>query len=144
MSDNWLEIADEAIDAQAIMQQIGERVDGYEREGEIDPVSIAEVVRQEIIGSPIGGDALTQWISVWPADCNLVPKYYKIDWRIPILGPINALVRRIIRAEIDRYLLPSLEKQTILNHKLLNALQALAQENEELKQALAESSHSAE
>jgi hypothetical protein len=69
---------------------------------------------------------------MWQDDCDLVPRNYTIDWRTPIMGPIHAAIRRIVNAEIRRYLLPALEKQSFLNRKVLQTLDELARENQAL------------
>jgi hypothetical protein len=93
-------------------------------------------------GDP-AGNALTEWIAVWLRDCDVVPRNYRIDWRLPILGPIHAWIRRIINSEVRRYLVPALEKQSFLNRKTLEMLdtllkrqKALSRTNEHLRQEI--------
>ncbi|MCL5958817.1 MAG: methyltransferase domain-containing protein, partial [Chloroflexi bacterium] len=51
-------------------------------------------------------------------ECEVVPGEYAIDWQNPILGPLNAQLRKIINAELRAYVRPMLEKQTHLNYKI--------------------------
>ena len=113
MGDDWLEIADEDIDVKEIMRRIRERI--AERKGslppdETDPAAVAADLWKEMIGDPNQETARGKLSSVRPRDCDIVPRHYEIDWRIPILGPIHAVVRKVINAEIRRFLIPSLEK----------------------------------
>jgi hypothetical protein len=75
-------------------------------------------------------------VTIRQRDGDIVPRYYAIEWRIPILGPIHAKVRRIINDEIRRYLMPSLRKQSTLNRQMLRALNDLGQENARLRQEI--------
>ena len=140
MSDDWLEISDDAINAEEIMQQVRERialrtgVSPSEEAG--NPATIAEALWTEMIGEPASRPGLEKRFPIRRCDCDIVPSYYVIDWRIPILGPVHALVRRIINAEIRRYLSPSLEKQSQLNRQVLRVLQDLVKENERLRQEI--------
>jgi hypothetical protein len=131
MGDNWLEIADQGIDAQAIARQIRDRMASMDKAS--DPADIVETIRQEMFGMPVDTLALDKRISIWQQECDIVPRSYVIDWRTPILGPIHAFVRRIINAEIRRYLLPVLERQSYLNQKILQAFQDLTQENARMR-----------
>ena len=136
MNSNWLEIADEDVDAQETMRRIRERmslwIDAAQAEELGDPVEILEATRRQAFGSSVDVSLWRERVSVWQRDCEVVPRGYVIDWRTPILGPINAWVRRIINAEIRRYLLPALEKQSYLNQVMLHALESLIQENARL------------
>ena len=142
MSEDWLEIPDQEIDVKEIMQRIRERV--AERQGgatyhdaeALD--AIADATREQTLGAQEGISIAGKRIPIWQNDCDIVPRHYVIDWRIPILGPIHALVRRVINDEIRRYLMRSLEKQAHLNRKMLQALQELAQENAYLRQEIIE------
>lgn len=141
MGENWLEIPDESIDAQELMSQIERRISAHNEEAE-DLVAVVQAVRQEVIGMPLFDATLgSERIALWQNDCDIVPHDYVIDWRVPILGPINALVRRVINAEIQRYLLACLRKQTHLNRQILYVLQQLADENERLKRQIEELTH---
>jgi len=91
-----------------------------------------------MIGGTAGESASGNHISIRQRDCDIVPRYYVIDWRVPILGPIHALVRRIINAEIRRYLLPALEKQSQLNRQMLRILEDLVKENGCLRREIEE------
>jgi hypothetical protein len=139
MSENWLEIADEDIHVEEIMRRIRERIAA--REGslppdEIDPARVAADLWKEMIGDPTEETAGGKLASIRSRDCDIVPRHYEIDWRIPILGPIHALVRRIINAEIRRFLIPSLERQSSLNRRLLQVLRDLERENASLRAEL--------
>jgi hypothetical protein len=142
MSDNWLEISDDAIDAGEIVRRIRERIirrAGVSPSEEAEsPAAIAEALWREMIGDPAGGSASRNHIAIRQRDCDIVPRSYVIDWRIPILGPVHALVRRIINAEIRRYLLPSLEKQSQLNQRMLRMLEDLVEENRRLRREIEE------
>jgi hypothetical protein len=137
VSDDWLEIPAEDVDAQEIMEQIRPRVAGrvgtssYEKDE--SPVAIADALRQDMIQN-----ATDIEIPLQRRDCDIVPRNYVIDWRVPILGPIHALVRRIINAETRRYLSPSLEKQSYLNRQLLRLLNELVAENRRLRREIEE------
>jgi hypothetical protein len=141
MNENWLEVSDENVNVEDIMRQIRERV---ARHGDVPPPgeaerpeAVAENLWKEMIGDTADGPA-SQPISIRQRDCDITPRYYVIDWRIPILGPIHAIVRRIINAEIRRYLFSSLEKQSRFNRQVLKALTGLAQENARLQQEIEE------
>jgi hypothetical protein len=141
MSDDWLEIPDEEIDVVEIMQKIRTRVAqrGDTVTSEMpDPTAVAVALQAEMIGEPVDSSALGRHVSIRQNDCDIVPRHYVIDWRIPILGPIHAVVRRVINAEIRRYLSPSLKKQSHLNRKVLRALRALAEENVHLHRQIEE------
>src|SRR5690606_41931981 len=92
------------------------------------PIS-ARDLREAMLGSDVDDMGVE--------DCEVLPRDYVIDWRIPILGPIHAFVRRIVNAEIRRYLEPGLIRQTRFNRWVLRELQALQQENDALRRELA-------
>ena len=144
MSADWLEIGQGDVDAQEVARRVRERLSRRDRSppGGEDPLAVARALWEERIG-PLAhgadvdgapadgrttGAASAGWISTWQDDCDLVPRNYTIDWRMPILGPIHAAIRRIVNAEIRRYLLPALEKQSFLNRKVLQTLDELARE----------------
>ena len=142
MTDDWLVIHDDQIDVEDIMRQI--RANLARRKGEpaaesdVDPVAVS----QELWTSMIGDTAHFRYgadnIPLTRHDCDIVPRSYLIDWRIPILGPIHSIVRRLINAEVRRYLDASLTKQTRFNESVLHILRQLAQENRNLRQELDE------
>ena len=138
MDDNWLEILDENIDAREIMRQVRTRIaqrSGYSpSDVDQEPVVIAKELWQEMFAPE--ELIITQQIGIWQHDCDIMPNSYKIAWRIPILGPLHAIVRRIINDEIRRYLLRSLDKQTRFNRQVLHALRDLARENARLHQEI--------
>jgi hypothetical protein len=140
MSDQWLEISDENVDVEQIMRTIRERIAGRgDGPGETDPAAVAADLWHEMIGDPTDDSLEGRLASIRPRDCDIVPRHYTIDWRNPILGPIHAVVRKVINAEIRRYLAPTLEKQSTLNRQMLQVLRDLAQENARLRQELAAS-----
>jgi O-antigen chain-terminating methyltransferase len=140
MSDDLVIIHDDQIDVEDIMRQI--RANIARRKGQsgersdLDPVAVSRELWEGTIGDTarfqqqIGGVPLTRY------DCDIVPRDYVIDWYIPILGPIHSVVRRVINAEVRRYLETSLHKQTRFNENVLRALRYLAQENDNLRQEL--------
>jgi hypothetical protein len=132
MDENWLEISG-GVDAQAIMRQIRARL--AQRQGDTAPEAAANALWEEMLGEA-ARQAMSGEISIRREECDLVPHNYAIDWRIPILGPIHAVVRRVINAEIQRYLLASLRKQSQLNLQMLRAIKALQIENRQLRAEL--------
>jgi hypothetical protein len=100
-------------------------------EVDLDRAGAAVPARGELSGA----------VARWLQDCDLVPARYEIDWRVPIIGPIHAAIRRLINAEIRRFLLPSLVKQSHLNRVVLRLLQELEQENVRLCQEMARLRH---
>jgi hypothetical protein len=144
MSEDWLEIKDENVNVEEIMRQIRERIavrSGTTLPDEQKPEAVAQTLWKEMIGGAEEGSAIGKHVSIRQRDCDIVPRYYVIDWRIPILGPIHAVVRRIINDEIRRYLFPSLEKQSRFNRQALRALESLSQENARLRQQIEELEH---
>lgn len=142
MNDNWLEIPDENINVEEIMRQIRERIarrSGVSLSEEAErPENVVEDLWRESVGD-IGKEVVFgKRVPMQRRDCDIVPRYYVIDWRIPILGPVHAVVRRIINAEIRRYLLSSLEKQSSLNRKVMQVLKDLARENARLHREIEE------
>jgi O-antigen chain-terminating methyltransferase len=151
MGEPWLEIADPEIDAQEVQGRVRERMQERQKalvgedaprhgdvpaaEGGLDPAGIAASLYRERFGRA-WDDPVPDDIAALEQDCDIVPENYVIDWRVPILGPIHAVVRRLIHAEIRRYLLPMLQKQSHLNRRMLQALDALRRENEQLRRAL--------
>jgi hypothetical protein len=136
MDENWLEISNENIDVAEIKRQIQVRLAKRRETSAVvteDPASIARELWLEIIGDTMGEMDQDKSILLTQRDCDIVPRHYVIDWQIPLLGPINALLRRLINAEIRRFLLPSLEKQSFFNRQMLQAMQALAEENRRLR-----------
>lgn len=139
-SDAWLDIPGEDIDVAEIMRQIRERI--ARREGTIPaededaPAMVASALWQEMIEDWAEEFKLGETVSIRRRDCDVMPRNYVIDWRIPILGPIHSVVRRVINDEIRRYLMPSLKKQSTLNRRLLRALKELSRENAELRREL--------
>jgi hypothetical protein len=141
MTDDWLEIADDEVDVQEIMRVIRARI--ASRRGEmppdgVDAAAVARELREEMLGRPVDDSPAGRLAALRARDCDIVPRQYTIDWRVPILGRIHAVVRRVINAEVRRYLVPSLEKQSSLNLSLLRVVADLVQENERLCRRLDE------
>jgi len=138
-NDDWLEIRDPDVDAAEVAERVRERMAAREdlpqAEGsEKDPRALVDDLRRQMIDRDTNGDGLP----IDERDCDIVPRNYVIDWRVPILGPVHALVRRLINAEIRRYLMPALEKQSYLNRQMLRLLDDLLQENKRLVQEIDE------
>lgn len=137
MNEDWLEISDEDVSVEEIMRQIRERM--ARRNGIVlsedmeDPASVANALWLEMIGDSSDEQESSPTISIRRRDCDIVPRHYVIDWRIPILGPIHSVVRRVINDEIRRYLLSSLEKQSGYNRRVVQVLRNLVQENVRLR-----------
>ena len=136
MSDAWLEIADENINVEEIMEKIRQRL-AQQGKGSttINPVEVADALRQEIIGDP-ENPLIANRIPIRPQDCDIAPRNYKIEWRIPVIGHVHAFVRRIIDNEIRMFLFPSLDKQMRYNRRALWVMRSLAEENIRLRNDL--------
>jgi hypothetical protein len=132
MADDWLQVSDECIDAKELMRRVRENLARHglmtPLDGE-DPGAVVQAAWQEVIGKTERGGMDEE-------SCDIVPRAYVIDWRTPILGPLHALVRCVIHAEVRRYVLPALEKQSYLNRQMRLALQELAEENARLRREL--------
>ncbi|MEM7030569.1 MAG: hypothetical protein AAF629_13445 [Chloroflexota bacterium] len=137
MPEAWLEIADENIDVKTIIRQIQVRVaqQQAEKNGE-DPEAIAKALWQKMIEEDVDDDQLDSPTRIRVQDTDIVPRSYVIDWRIPIIGPIHGIVRRVINAEIRRFLMPSLNKQSQYNRRLLSMVRDLQLENQQLRKRI--------
>ena len=136
MTDDLIIIHDDQIDVQDIMRQI--RANIARRAGaaaEVDPEAVSDELWSNTIGEAETRSALEQ-IPLTRHDCDIVPQNYVIDWRNPVLGPPHAVVRRVINAEVRRYLDASLAKQTRFNETVLRTLRQLAQENAALRREI--------
>ena len=134
MAEDFIIIQDDQIDVQDIMRQIYANI--ARRTGsapEIDPVAVSDALWSNTIGGEETRSALEQ-IPLTRHDCDIVPQNYVIDWRNPVLGPPHAVIRRVVNAEVRRYLDASLAKQTRFNETVLRTLRQLAQENAALRQ----------
>jgi hypothetical protein len=138
MTDDLIVIHDDQIDVEEIMRQIRANIARRKGQSEIDPGAVSREVWESTIGDTIRFQQQIGGVPLTRHDCDIVPRDYVIDWRIPILGPIHSLVRRLINAEIHRYLDVSLSKQTRFNENVLRALHYLAQENHNLRQEIEE------
>jgi len=140
MEDDLIIIHDDQIDVEDIMRQIRSSI--ARRKGEtpeeIDPVAISQELWEGTIGDAARFQQQIDNIPLTRHDCDIVPRDYVIDWYVPILGPIHSVVRRVINAEIRRYLDVSLNKQTRFNENVFRALRYLAEENYNLKRELEE------
>ena len=142
MADDWIVIQDDQVNVEDIMRQI--RANIARRKGEpaapadIDPVAVSQELWESMIGEAARFRQAADNIPLTRHDCDIVPHGYRIDWRIPILGPMHSIVRRVVNAEVRRYLDASLSKQTRFNEGVLRALRRLAQENTGLRRELEE------
>ena len=131
MNESWLEVGDRELDADEIRRRVEERMagrpPGNEGPGCEDPAL-----------DPDAPDATRDTVSRWLQDCDVVPAHYEIDWRVPVVGRIHAAIRRVIHAEVRRFVLPALEKQGHLNRAMLQALDELGEENARLRCELAQ------
>jgi hypothetical protein len=143
MNESWLEIRDPDLDAQEIERRIGERM---ARRGTVASVAACEDVEQypggQVAESPEAvlptQEAACDAVARWLQECDIVPDNYVVDWRVPIIGPIHAAIRRVIHAEVRRFLLSALIKQSHLNRALLQAVSQLCEENARLRKELTE------
>lgn len=137
VEEGWLDIPDPSIGASEIEARIHQRMTARLEassgvpEGSVQIV--AERLRRRMIGDDVEGG-----LAVRERECDIVPRNYAIDWRVPILGPVHAAVRRVINAEIRRYLMPSLERQSYINRRLVGLVSDLIEENENLRREVAE------
>ena len=136
MTDDLIVIHDDKIDVEEIMQQIRANIARRKGQSGVDPVAISQELWENTIGDTARFQQQIGGISLSHYDCDIVPHDYVIDWRVPILGPINSIARRVINTEIRRYLDTSLNKQTRFNQNVLRALRHLAQENQQLRQEI--------
>jgi len=141
MSESWLETRDPELDGPEIERRIEARM---ARRGATDADAVCEEL-QDLQIRP-GADTSAAGVSTqetpeervsrWLHECDIVPENYVIDWRVPMIGPIHAAIRRVIYAEIRRSVLPALTKQSHLNRAVLQTLSELCQENARLRQEL--------
>ena len=141
MPDEMIVIHDDQIDVQDIMRQI--RANIARRKGEaivedLDPAAISAALWTETIGESARMQTGSDRIPLTQQDCDILPHGYVIEWQNPLLGPPHSVVRRVINAEVRRYLDTSLAKQTRFNENVLRALRNLAQENAGLRRELEE------
>jgi hypothetical protein len=145
MSEGWLEISDPEVNAAQVASEVRRRMNARDQPGDAspngldadaaDPIEVADAVFQSRFGRSRDGPFM-EGLADLARDCEIVPENYAIDWRVPIIGRAHAAVRRVINAEIRRYLLPMLQKQGYINKRLLEALARLEQENVELRRKL--------
>jgi hypothetical protein len=137
MSESWLEIGDEKLDAREVERRVEERLARREA-GTVHARPEFDVGQGRPRADLQASDARSEILARWEQDCDLVPAHYEIDWRVPVIGRIHAAVRRVINAEIRRFLFPSLVKQSHLNRAVLRLLRDLEDENAQLRQELAQ------
>lgn len=137
MPDSWLKSPDPAINAAALSNLVDQRL-AQQSPPPLDGPSLAQEMWQAQFGQAVE----TGLPSV--KDCDIVPRDYQIKWQNPLLGPLNAFLRRLINAEIRRYLLPALEQQSVLNRQFAETLATLQAENQTLRAHLAAQTDSAE
>jgi hypothetical protein len=130
LDGQWLEIP--GGDATRIASEIQQCIAGRADEQADDISTVVSNLWDEMIGPW----AAMMTVPIPPAECDIYPHKYVIDWRMPILGPINSIVRRVINLEIRRFLEPAIRQQSALNGQLLNALQQVARENYRLRHEL--------
>jgi hypothetical protein len=140
MSGDWLEIMDETIDTQAVARRVRERTAEHSH-GELDGaatgiVALVDDTWVEMIGAQNIRGQESDGLLIGPDDCDVVPRDYAIGWRTPIIGPIHALVRRIIHAEVRRFVGPALERQSAINRQLLDAVENLVHQNACLREEI--------
>ena len=133
---HWLQIVDDEVDVDRVMAEIRRRV-AVRQAGEQavdgeDPEDFARKLYRKMVADQEGTSGLTI------EDCDILPQDYAIEWRIPVLGPIHAIVRRVINAEIQRYLQAGLVRQSRFNRQILQELERLSQENRELRDRVTE------
>lgn len=131
---SWFRVTDPDVDVEAVMDEIRRRValrQAQEQAGAgEDPEQLAQRLYRQMIAERDSMEQLTY------QDCEILPQDYVIDWHIPILGPLHGMVRRIINAEIRRYLEAGLTRQARFNRQVLLELQQLKQENRALRERI--------
>lgn len=137
MNSEWLEIDDSEIDVQSIMEKIQRKLEQTSKTEDVDVQQTADLLWSEIIGFS-KGPLQTNRLPIRPQDCDIAPTNYKIEWRIPVIGQIHAVVRRIIDNEIRMFLFPSIHKQVRYNRRVLWVLRSLVEENLRLRSDLEE------
>jgi hypothetical protein len=129
MSESWLEVGDTELDAGEIRRRVEERMASR-------PPGDESAGCEDLALDFDAPDATRDTVSCWLQDCDIVPAHYEIDWRVPVVGRIHAAIRRVIHAEVRRFVLPALEKQGHLNRAMLQALEELEEENARLRREL--------
>ncbi len=126
-TDNWLEVLDDSVDTTQIQHKIEQRLATISIDERPEDIMIE--LRQKMLGVY---DATTAELPpLYEAD--IVPRRYTINWRNPILGPLNAILRRFVNLELRRSIYPALEQQSTLNRQILQELMRLRDENETLR-----------
>lgn len=143
MSESWLEGRDPDLDAHEIERRIEARIArrapfGSSKACEDAALESGGQAAESPDAASPAQEAACDAVARWLQECDIVPTHYVIDWRVPIIGPIHAAIRRVIHAEMRRFVLPALIKQSHMNRAVLQALSELCQENARLRQELAE------
>ena len=128
--NNWLEIPDNTINPTHIQREVEQRLAKMPAD-EQNPADVMAALRQQMFGISNNASDLPP---LYEAD--IVPRDYTIDWRNPLLGPLNAILRRFINLELRRSIYPALEQQSTLNRQILQALVRLQSENAALRQQI--------
>ena len=138
MANTWLEIPNPELDQAQIAQQIQANLAEKAVAPNMDswPEDMADLLWQQLLGQDRTNKEASAQLGLQMQDCDIVPRTYTIGWQTPIIGPIYALIRRIINGEIRRFLGPSLEQQSALNRQLLRLIVDLQAENQQLKQEI--------
>jgi O-antigen chain-terminating methyltransferase len=136
VGEGWLEVEDDQVDAQAIERRVAERLASRPA---VEMGGSGGFLAQGLDGADPGQsspETARQVVARWQDECDIVPDNYAIDWRVPILGRVHAAIRRVIHAEVRRFVLPALVKQSHLNRAVLRVLDDLCRENERLNHDL--------
>ncbi len=130
---DWLEVRDEALRVVDVALRAEKSLATRANPPGEDPALIARDLWDQYIGRPAAEMLLAPMLA---DDPDIYPADYRIEYRHPLLGPINSLVRRVINLEIKRYLDPAIRKQSRINRQFREALIELLQENRRLRREL--------
>jgi len=131
-SADWLTISIDGADATDVLVQLQDKIFKHTSSKQQDPsaVELVQQLRVQMLGDPSEISDSSVEMLIRQQDYDILPRDYKIDWRIPVLGPINSIVRRVINDEIRRFLFPPLKRQSSLNRQFVDAIQELQEENQ--------------
>lgn len=135
LPSSWIVLNPQIADAASIEAQIEANLANRNSETRLNPLpeELAAQLRIQMLGDPSQISDSSVETLVRRQDYDALPRGYKIDWRFPIIGPIHAIVRRVINDEICRFLFPPLKRQSSLNQQLVDAIQELQEENQLLR-----------